>query len=118
MLSFCCFTGVKYVLQTREQHGKGCTAVCKAAGMECQATGHGFTDKNTKKIFKKKGVKCKSGESIYDSYEFPDEPSYALKQEPDSVLRGRCVGWKGIPKTINCDEPNLKKTMMRLCPCA
>ena len=118
MLSFSCFTGVEYVLQTKEQNGKGCTEVCKAASMECQATGHGFTDDNTVGIFNEKGVECKSGESMYDPYEFPDEPSYSSEQETDAMLKGRCVGWKGIPKTINCDEPNLKKTMMRLCPCA
>ena len=69
----------------------------------------GSLDDNTVGIFNEKGVECKSGESMYDPYEFPDEPSYSSEQETDAMLKGRCVGWKGIPKTINCDEPNLKK---------
>ena len=105
---------MKYYLQSKEF--RSCDQVCGSHGLLCTAKDHGFKDENILNIFQQLlGRKCKTGFNDTDGWNEVG-PSYADYSQGHEQ-RGRCLGWKNIPKQINCEAKPHNAHVHRLCPC-
>ena len=92
---------------------KSCNQICERHDADCIDTNHGFTDDSTLAIFRDKGVNCTTGLPT-DTYSHPDDPKYI---KSCFGFTKKCIGWKNIPKKINCGSAPAYPNIERLCPC-
>ena len=104
-------TAVTYFLEGGTQN---CDKICQRHGYVCTATNHGFTSTSTLRIFKNKGVNCKTGFNT-DTYIYEDNPAYITAN--CGGWGGRCIGWQNIPSKISCVSVPGNLCIQRLCPC-
>ena len=107
------FAEIQYLLG---KPAESCTETCRKSGSTCLSNGHGFTNSSTTlSIFRSLNVVCKTGFSDnYDQYKHKDSPSYYTGKDLKPI--GRCIGYKGVPETINCTRGH-NVNVQRLCPC-
>ena len=98
-----------------KEGGFSCDEVCQSHGLLCTETDHGFPPDSALPIFKQLGVDCKHGYKDTDWYSRDLHPFYY--NDPDPSWGLRCIGFKGIPKKIHCQQKSNFPLKMRLCPC-
>ena len=95
---------------------RSCDQVCESHGLLCTAKDHGFEEEKVLGIFQQLlGKKCTTGFNDTDEWNELG-PSYA-NHPKGHEQRGRCLGWKNIPKQINCEAKPPNAHVQRLCPC-
>ncbi|XP_066027463.1 uncharacterized protein [Pocillopora verrucosa] len=105
-------TGIKYFLATCP--GQNCDSVCATFGFQCAKTGQSFPDSSALPIFESLGISCKTINGS-EQYESEERPCYFAESHVTKWV-GVCVGFKGIPGTIDCHTAN-NTYIRRLCPC-
>ena len=102
----------KYFLATCP--GQNCDSVCATFGFQCAKTGQSFPDSSALPIFESLGISCKTINGS-EQYESEEHPCYFAESHVTKWF-GVCVGFKGIPGTIDCHTAN-NTYIRRLCPC-
>lgn len=105
-------TGIKYFLATCP--GQNCDSVCATFGFQCAKTGQSFPGSSALPIFESLGISCKTINGS-EQYESEEHPCYFAESHVTKWV-GVCVGFKGIPGTIDCHTAN-NTYIRRLCPC-
>ncbi|XP_027044368.1 uncharacterized protein LOC113672293 [Pocillopora damicornis] len=105
-------TGIKYFLATCP--GQNCDSVCATFGFQCAKTGQSFPGSSALSIFESLGISCKTINGS-EQYESEEHPCYFAESHVTKWV-GVCVGFKGIPGTIDCHTAN-NTYIRRLCPC-
>ena len=107
-----CFAETQYFLG---KPAASCTETCRSFGSTCLSKRHGFTNSSkTLSVFRSVNVNCKSGLPDTDKYEYKDSPAYYTSRNLKPTER--CVGYKDVPETINCNRGH-NVDIQRLCPC-